>query len=414
MSLNTDQLNGLYILKNGENAFITGDAGTGKSYLISEFIDWAEGEGKRVVVTAPTGIAAINIDGATLHRTFNIPLEPLVNGIGKIPGDMRGIDILIIDEISMCRIDMFDYVARCILKINEWRTSRLNLPEVQVVVIGDFFQLPPVIPPKDREVLEAYYPRLNKGFAFQSDYWDILNFHNIILRESMRQKEDFDFVYNLNKLRVGDTSCLNYFHSESSTNSLSDAIMLCGTNKRVQEENEKGLSILDTPEYTYKLVQSGEVKPSDKSVDDVLKLKVGARVMTVINDPDNHYQNGSLGTVTDLTKMAVTVKLDNGHVVTLLKHTWEVKKYHIVNAKVEKEVIGKFSQIPLKLAYAITIHKSQGQTYDSVNIDPYCWDVGQLYVAISRVTKVSNMHLIQRIQVPWVKCSEEVKRFYNS
>lgn len=416
--LNREQTVAFNILNNGKNVFLTGDAGSGKSYLVRKFIEQLENNGKEVMVCAPTGIAAINVGGVTIHRAFQVPLKPLVQQAKNIPSTLRNVEVIIIEEISMCRMDLFDYIANIIINLNKYRRKN-NLKDVQVVVVGDFFQLPPVMNDKDREILTEYYGKNIYGaFAFKSNYWKTFNFVNIILKESMRQKNS-EFKHNLNLARIGRLECIRYFMLNSSPNRIKGAITVCGLNKRAREINENEIDKVKSNPVCYIADTKGVVSQSDKMVDDEIVLKVGARVMSVINDTMGRYQNGSLGTIVRLENSFAIVEFDSGETVKIEKYTWEIEDYSLKadskgNLKLDKTVIGSFSQLPLKIAYAITIHKSQGQTYDAVNIDPYCWDYGQLYVALSRATNIEHMHLLSSIDRRFLKTSLDVKKFYDN
>lgn len=413
--LNKQQEYAYNTLMSGKNCFLTGEAGVGKSCVLNKFIEDSKEAGKNIIVTAPTGIAAINVSGVTLHRAFRIPLKPLVEGVKKIPETIEKADIVVIEEISMCRIDVFDFVAQIILVINIKRQKYENRKPIQLIVCGDFFQLPPVLMDKDKELLESYYGRpLNRGFAFQSELWKYFNFYNILLTDVVRQ-DNPDFVKALNMTRVGDASALDYFWQNSSSFMISKAIMLCGTNKAANERNMSELANLKTPEYVFVSTTIGDVRDSDKIVEDRLGLKVGARVMTVMNDSEDRYQNGSLGTVVKLEPDCVFVEIDNsGMVVEINRYTWDICTYTLVDGVVKQTVVGSYIQFPLKLAYAITIHKSQGQTYDAVNLNPYCWDCGQLYVALSRVRNIDKLFLTQYPSRNFLVTSREVLDFYKN
>ena len=172
IDLNNGQQEVMDALLAGYNVFLTGSAGTGKSVVIREFTKKAQSMGKNVVVVAPTGIAALNVDGATIHRTFNVPLHPLVNEPSKLPNEILvNCDTLIIEEISMCRIDLFDYIARMVFVADKARVSS-GENQIQLVVVGDFFQLPPVMKQDEKAVSEKHYGRdIRKAYAFMSDYW---------------------------------------------------------------------------------------------------------------------------------------------------------------------------------------------------------------------------------------------------
>lgn len=402
------------VLMTGKNVFLSGEAGTGKSTVLNKFRKEVSKLGKKVVVVAPTGIAAINVSGSTIHRTFKAPANPLLENPRSIPPDLYEADVFIIEEVSMCRVDLFDWMSYCIFSIAK-KKKESGKPLIQVVTCGDFFQLPPVILPKERSVLETKYPNIGKGFAFQSIYWDKYCFQHICLTQVIRQK-DIDFVNVLNQARVGDMSCLYYLESESKDSEISDAIYLSGRNSEVSEINNRKLCEIHEETYVFHSNVTGDVKFSDKVTEDVLYLKKGARVMTLINDSDDMYRNGSFGTVVKCSSMydkqRVVVKIDNGPEVAIEPFTWEIADYSVISGKFERVVVGTFTQIPLKLAYAVTIHKSQGQTYDKVNLNPECWDVGQLYVALSRVRSIEGLYLTKRIEPRFLTASDMVKLFY--
>lgn len=402
----------------GKNVFITGEAGTGKSYVVNTYIKEMEKKNKNILVCAPTGIAALNVNGVTVHRAFKASVEPqIVKHVANVPDVVKEAEVIIIDEISMCRIDLFDYIARVIT-----RAEDICLKRKQVIVVGDFFQLPPVTTKNDYQVLKEIYPDYDNGFAFESDNWTDFEFETIILKQIMRQTDNA-FITNLNKARIGDSRCISYFNQNAQKEQLENGIVLCGTNKRVEEINQSELSKIDKKEKVYTAIVSGEVKNQDKATSDEIKLKVGARVIILINDTENfNYQNGSIGVVTKLNNQSIRVKLDyNNKVVTIESHEWAIEDYKVVeevvdNVKVkriEKERIGTFIQMPVKLAYAITIHKSQGQTYDKVNLIPTSFDCGQLYVALSRVKSIEGLCLIRKMRREDLICHEKVRKFYK-
>ena len=435
VQLTNDQDSCLRALKSGVNALVTGSAGTGKSFVISEFIRWCGSTGKNVMVTAPTGIAALNIGGTTLHRAFHVPLEvlnfdyPTVSAIHKrcedivrsfaLYGEMSVLpymDVIIIDEISMCRIDLFDYVATRILAINFFREMYGN-QRVQVVLVGDFLQLPPVIPPKDKEVLyHIYGGDCGRGYAFQSRFYGEFGFKCLNLREVVRQK-DAEFSRRLRDARVGFTASLQYFMDKQSNGVIEGGITLTGKNKTAFEHNSRELAKIKGKEVVYTARETGTVKQSDKANTDLVSLKVGARVMSLVNG--GNYSNGSLGTVVgikDNTNRTVVVEFDSGERAEIEPYDWEVYSYEYDKEEksFKKIVVGTFTQIPLKLGYAITIHKSQGQTYDSVNIDPVCWEYGQLYTALSRCKSVDKMHFLYPLKNSYLKAAPEVVKYYLS
>lgn len=409
----------LQLLNTGENVFISGGAGTGKTFIIKDYIRQSQDKGMNVMICAPTGVAALNLDGATIHHQFNIGNQPVIrcNKIKFISNDeLVNTDILIIDEISMCRVDLFDFISNHILIANSVRKAK-GKRIIQFIVVGDFFQLPPVIKGTEKYMLDSYYGfDIGLGFPFYSTFWEMFKFKTVILTEVIRQSET-EFITNLNKLRVGDKSVIDYFYEKSNSLEISDAISLFGKNSDVDEKNTKELETLPGESKIYHADITGKASIDDILAPEHLELKLNCRVMALANR-DSHV-NGSLGTVVGLYDNSVIVAWDNGYTEEIEPYTWSIKRYDLDtdsdNIKyLHLENIGEITQIPLKLAYAITIHKSQGQTYDKVNISPYTWDCGQLYVALSRAKSIENLHLNYRIEPNYSKTSLNVIRFYNS
>ena len=395
----------LDLMLSGRNVFLSGEAGTGKSYVLRYFLDSVTKS--KVLVCAPTGIAAINVCGATIHRTFKAPIGPIVKDPVGVPDVVLEADIIIIDEISMCRCDLFDYVAKTIVDAEE-RTGKKK----QLVVVGDFYQLPPVVTDQDREVLE-----IAEGFAFQAKLWDYFNFEKVVLTEVVRQGDDVDFVTNLNAIRKGDSSCIAWVN-ENAAKKENKGIHLCSTNKTAADINNQAMRKLKGRVKKYVAIESGEVTENDRATAQELSLKPGTRVMMLVNDKEDKYQNGSLGTISELDRDSLVVDLDNGASVIVERHKWEIMKYEVKTfpsgeKKVEQTVIGTFIQFPIKVAYAITIHKSQGQTYDSANLHPNCFAAGQLYVALSRVKSIKGLHLVNPIKDDYLITSQAVLNFYE-
>lgn len=409
ITLRKQQQCALDALKRGENVFLSGDAGTGKSYVINQFIEWLKANGKKVAICAPTGLAALAIGGVTLHRTFGFPIGP-IKSLGKTKY-IETADVIIIDEISMCRVDLFKSIANTLFRFQQQSdltdSEKGVVRKKQVVLSGDFFQLPPIVTKQDQSYLGI---TTNEAYAFCCPEWDAFHFNSIVLDEVVRQ-DDVDFVENLNKLRMGDASSFSYFTRNCNPNPIDKAIHLCGKNASADMINEKNLAQLKDKEYTYYADIEGDVKPSDMSTLPVLKLKKHARVMALTNLVGGA-RNGMIGEIIALNKNEVCVKFDNGEKVYFEPITWEIKGYSEGSQSGEMETVGTFTQMPLKLAYAITIHKSQGQTYNAVNLDPVCFSEGQLYVGMSRCRSLQAMHLTSSLKKSYLKTSKTVFDFY--
>lgn len=415
---------GYNVLMAGYSVFLTGDAGTGKTYLLNEFIHDQRARNRNVMVCAPTGIAALHINGVTLHHQFKADIRTNVNTktYDEIVYELANVDTLIIDEISICRIDLFEYVVKYIFGANSIRKQR-NKPKIQVVLSGDFLQLPPVITEEDRKILNKFYNRdIAMGFAFESQYWKMLDLHIVILTEVVRQ-ENNEFLQILNRIRLGDKTAVDYIMQNCSKVPIQDAVNLYGKNNSVTERNIAELNNLPTELYTHEAIITGAAKITDTNAEMILPLKVGARVMTLTNkemeDGSLIYGNGSLGTVVSINDDSVTVEFDDGFIENIEQYEWKIEEYYVENSnttsfpKLCKREIGKVIQYPLKLAYAITIHKAQGQTYNAVNINPYTWDCGQLYVALSRVKDIKNLYITSEINYGYLVISLNVIKFYN-
>lgn len=454
-TLNKEQKMYFKKMVNGDNIFLSGNAGTGKSYLTRVFDEFCELNHKNLVKVAPTGVAAKNIDGCTMHRTFGMGTEIQFTDPERVSKVLFSTDIVLIDEISMARIDNFDYCMKQIEMVNDTRKHRNEEKgykegdkeyknPIQVVFVGDFFQLSPVLKKEDKEMMERirYHHDVGSGFAFSSEYWEKFGVELCYLTEVVRQKGDNDFLVSLNKVKYGNASGLNYIRMNSAKAAFDKTITLAGKNSTVTDINNRELAKLPGERYSSYAEVTGDVKKSEITMEEEFHFKIGARVLMTANDSaelGNRFENGSLGTIIDLEKWngyvdSITVQFDDGTIADVGRKTIENTVYSIEKQKfeiqkqdeegriqfetVEKEVpvqkvVGTVTQFPMKLGYAITIHKSQGQTYDRMNLIPEIWDYGQLYVALSRVTGVKGLYIEGPLKDSMVKTHPEVLDFYE-
>lgn len=418
--LNEEQQAALKILQSGANVFLTGKAGVGKSTLLRQYIKSCK---KNVLVCAPTGIAALNVGGMTLHRCFGISPGPKgrfdpSNDAVHPSKALLNAEVLIIDEISMCRFDLFAYVCRYLKMINR---------HPQIILVGDFFQLPPVLNKEEKNILKRLWnlDDVGEGFAFISERWDELDLRVINLRQVMRQTDN-EFIDILNAIRSGRADAgiisrlqnISQYNITNNQDMLRRAIRIVPRKKEAEAINARELSAIDDMLYTFRGTSGGEFAPSDAPVDEVFSIKVGARVMSVVNDRQKQYVNGSMGTVLGINQneKIITVHFDNGTVASVGINIWKKQRYEVDedNGILREYEVGWFAQFPLRLAYAITIHKSQGQTYDAAIISPRMFANGQLYVALSRCRSKDAIYIDGELKPDDLKVSHEVCAFYNA
>lgn len=418
--LTPSQLSAAQDLLAGENVFLTGDAGTGKSFLLDRYIEYLDAVRKPKLVMAPTGIAALNIrDGVTIHRAMRVPFGVLdARKPQKAPKVLKVADVVVIDEISMVRIDLFEYVMKRVEDVMTYSNK-------QVVLCGDFFQLPPVMTDKDKPAVLQLYPKCFKGYCFLSPMWNDFGFRNHVLHEVVRQ-QDPELQRELDMARRGDVSCLDYFNSRSRSSWRylpEDVPVLCATNKMAETINSERVKALCGERYVYVGRAEGKINKGDYAVEQRVELCEGARVMAVVNDPEGNYVNGSVGTVVACWPNEVQVRFDDDPVARDV----EVRKWEIVDSQVvetvrdgekvltvETEKIGSYEQIPLKLAYAFTIHKSQGKTFEKLCVQTTTFEAGQLYVGLSRVKSAENLTVFPKIDPDRLRANEDVLAFYES
>ncbi len=399
--------------KAGRNLFLTGKGGSGKSFLVEHIKKWCASQGYNVVACAFMGIAALNIEGSTIHRLFKPGYGVITRRNKKCTNNkaldvLRKVDVFIIDEISTVRADLFAYIANTILDI--WRNAPASQRK-QIVVVGDFYQLPPFVAPAEKEAYKAVWG--DALYAFEVPQWKMLGLQTIELQESMRQT-DKEYIKALDNIREGlpDLSVFTDTRKPDST-----AVTLCGRNDEVNNINTRMLNALQGKRYVYESIDTGEPQTSDYPTEKRLEIVVGARVIMITNDTDGRWVNGSLGTVKSLSEDRISVRLDeSGELVSVSRNEWKIEEYEV--RKVKNEIqIKKFTratieQFPVKLAWALSIHKSQGQTYDKVNVNvKSIFQPGMLYVALSRCRTLQGMRIVGDLTSNKVMTDEKVKIF---
>ena len=400
---------------------IIGDAGTGKSYLINLYTEFCRKNYLRVIMVAPTGAAATNINGATIHSVFSIapniaPSQPTYDQASKINSDRCVIsraDVIIFDEVSMMRIDMFENVMNQI-KLANAKRAKYNQPPIQIILTGDFGQIGPVITPDDRNLYKQITNRdLGKGWCFKSPIWDEMNFETIELHTQMRQtnKEFYDALGGI-KIGVEQNDGLNYINMHKAKQPISNAIWLCGFNKTVDAKNNTELAKLPGKIYTSRAEVHGDAKITQTNMVENLSFKIGARVMMTMNHK-NQFHNGSLGEIKDiLSNGQIVIRLDDGFTCYVEKEKISVYRYRADSSDGIKQVeVGSVYQYPFKLGYAVTIHKSQGATYDAANISAEIFGAGQLYTALSRCRDIDKMYVDRPLTKSMLMPDSDVIKF---
>lgn len=383
------------IERQGQNVFLTGKAGTGKSTFLHYL---REKTAKATVVLAPTGVAALNVGGQTIHSFFLFPptlINPQSIRKRKNAKLLQTLQTLIIDEVSMVRADVMDGIDRAL------RVQRENLTTpfggVQVVLCGDLFQLPPIV--RDGEMKTFFDEQYGGPYFFLARVFDELRPSSLELTTIYRQRDE-RFIQVLNKIRERNLDADLFALLNARVRRLDDGqrdssfITLTTTNEAALRKNQVCLEQINAKLYTYPAAVAGLFEPATFPTEAELELKRGAQVMLIRNDPEKRWVNGTLGRVSSLSEKKVSVEIAGvSHDVE--PETWQniQYRYHRETNRIEEEVMGTFTQYPLRLAWAITIHKSQGQTFDKVLIDlgRGAFAHGQTYVALSRCTSLEGI-----------------------
>lgn len=413
------------------SVFLTGKAGTGKTTFLKNF---TQKTAKKFVVVAPTGIAAINAGGVTIHSMFGLPLETFVPTFDEVDRNqainithllphlkfrrnklklLRALEILIIDEVSMLRADLLDMID---FALRAARRSSKPFGGVQLLLIGDLYQLPPVVKQSSENILYSYY---NSPFFFDASVLQNISLVTYELTKIYRQSDE-TFVQLLNAIRENNMTDA-YFNLlnkryDPSFQPQESYVYLVSHNYMADEINNKKLSEIKSKEHRFNAEISGDFKEQTYPNEPVLRLKLGAQVMFIRNDTseEKKYFNGMLAKISELKDDGIKVIVDGKEEqMEVKREVWENKKYYLdEEKKIKEDVIGKYEQYPFKLAWAVTIHKSQGLTFDRVIIDAgNSFTAGQVYVALSRCRTLQGIVLKSHIPQHAIKTDNRIAIF---
>jgi ATP-dependent exoDNAse (exonuclease V) alpha subunit len=412
----------LHLMEGSEkHIFVTGRAGTGKSTLLDYFRSVTE---KEIVVLAPTGVAAVNVGGETIHSFFRFKPDVTVEQIRKDAGKRRrkdaiyeNLDAIVIDEISMVRADLLDCVDAFLRR--NGKASRAPFGGIQMILIGDLYQLPPVVVGKEREVFRNHY---KSEYFFDSKVFKDMKIEYLELEKVYRQT-DKAFIRLLNGIRnktIDDAQIeeINRCYSDDEKKLPGDAVYLTTTNRMAEERNEAKLSAIKGKQFTFEASVRGKFEEKYFPTERLLTLKRGAQVMLLNNDAEGRWINGSIGTVHKIKEDHLSVRLAGGGIEEITPFNWSIYRFFWdeKSRSVDSEVAGSFAQYPVKLAWAITIHKSQGKTFENAVIDfgRGTFSPGQAYVALSRCRSLDGLFLKRKIRKSDIWRDWRVVKFVTS
>lgn len=425
IELNSEFKKALHLIEDTkENVFLTGRAGTGKSTLLQYF---REKTNKNIVVLASTGVAAVNVKGQTIHSFFGFPPGITVEGIKKAHGYkkkiLKNIDTLIIDEVSMVRADLLDCIE-IYLRLNG-PYKKLPFGGVQMIFVGDLYQLPPVVPSDEAEIFETYYAGPYFFNAKVFDNQSLFNkppFKTIELKKIYRQK-DKEFIEILDVIRKGKATeshieKINKKVDQQFDGSLDDFyVHLTSTNYMADRINTEKLSQIKKDSYGFKGTIEGDFTKGYLPTSENLVLKEGAQIMMLNNDTKRRWVNGDVGKILKIEDNAIFVELSYGRKETVVPYIWRKVRYFYdeANGHIDSETVGSFTQYPIKLAWAVTIHKGQGKTFEKVIVDfgRGTFASGQSYVALSRCTALKGLVLKTPLEQRHIFTDKRIDDFMN-